>query len=95
MHFKRPGVYGVRIFAGLFARPGVFIKTRPFTERKRTLRAILPRPSVKDLAGTDSAAQRTLMRELFTDLLADYRVNNKGVKWAERKIRLHLDYCVR
>ena len=45
----------------------------------------------RDLTGTDSAAQRTLMRELFTDLLADYRVNNKGVKWAEQKIRLHLE----
>jgi hypothetical protein len=45
----------------------------------------------RDLAGTDSAAQRTLIRELFTDLLADYRVNNKSVKWAEQKIRLHLE----
>jgi integrase len=44
----------------------------------------------RDLMGTESAAQRTLMRELFTDLLTDYSVNNKGLKWAEQKVNLHL-----
>jgi integrase len=44
----------------------------------------------RDLAGTDSAATRTVMRELFDDLLADYAVNNKGLVWAEQKVRLHL-----
>jgi integrase len=44
----------------------------------------------RDLMGTESAAQRTLMRELFADLLSDYAVNNKGLKWAEQKVNLHL-----
>ena len=45
----------------------------------------------RDLVGTDSASKSTFMRELFDDLLADYSVNNKGVVWAEQKVRLHLN----
>ena len=44
----------------------------------------------RDLAGTDLAAQRTVMQELFEDVLADYQINKKDYAWAERKVRLHL-----
>lgn len=44
----------------------------------------------RDLAGTETAAQRTRMSELFEDLLSDYRINEQDYDWAERKVRLHL-----
>jgi integrase len=44
----------------------------------------------RDLLGTEYAALRTYMRELFSDLLTDYAVNEKGLKWAEQKVNLHL-----
>lgn len=44
----------------------------------------------RDLAGTDTAAQRTLAGELLDDLLRDYRVNGKDYDWAELRVRLHL-----
>lgn len=44
----------------------------------------------RDLAGTEAAAQRTLVSELLSGVLADYKVNGKDHAWAERKVRLHL-----
>jgi len=45
---------------------------------------------LRDLAGTEAAARRTLMGELFEDLLRDYRINGKDYDWAEMRVRLHL-----
>ncbi len=44
----------------------------------------------RDLAGTETAGRRTIMGELFDDLLRDYRINGKDHRWAELRVRLHL-----
>ncbi len=44
----------------------------------------------RDLGGTETTAQRTLVSELLDDLLTDYRINGKDYAWAERKVRLHV-----
>ncbi|MEK7750334.1 MAG: site-specific integrase [Acidobacteriota bacterium] len=44
----------------------------------------------RDLAGTDIAGRRTLMGELFDDLLVSYRIAGQDYDWAEARVRLHL-----
>jgi hypothetical protein len=45
---------------------------------------------MRDLAGTAVAGKRTLMADLFEDLLADYLAKGQSYDWAERYVRLHL-----
>jgi hypothetical protein len=44
----------------------------------------------RDLADSDTHAQRTSIDELLDDLLIDYRINDKDYHWAEGKVRNHL-----
>jgi hypothetical protein len=86
------GVWLVRIFMGYDGAARRVYQNKTIHGTKKDAESYLAEAiRQRDLTGTDSATQRTLIRELFTDLLADYRVNNKGVKWAEQKIRLHLE----
>jgi hypothetical protein len=86
------GVWLVRLFMGYDGAAKRVYQNKTIHGTKKDAESYLADAiRQRDLTGTDSAAQRTLMRELFTDLVADYRVNNKGVKWAEQKIRLHLE----
>lgn len=76
------GVWLVRIFMGYDGAARRVYQNKTIHGTKKDAESYLAEAiRQRDLTGTDSAAQRTLMRELFTDLLADYRVNNKGVKW--------------
>jgi integrase len=84
-------IWLVRVFAG---RDGVgkrVYENKTIHGNKKDAEAYLAEElRRRDLAGTDTASQRTLVGELFDDVLTDYRVNGKDHGWAETKVRLHL-----
>ncbi len=84
-------IWLVRVYAGRDGAGKRVYQNKTIHGNKKDAEAYLAEElRRRDLAGTDTAAQRTLVGELLDDVLTDYGVNGKDYDWAERKIRLHV-----
>jgi len=81
----------VRVFYGRDAEGRKIYRSKLIHGTKRDAEAYLAEAlRMRDLAGTAVASRRTLMSELFDDLMADYAAKGQDLRALEYRLRVHL-----